>query len=422
MRRWTLAAGAVVCAVLAGATAASVRAGGKERSALRSPLFAAPVQISPLREHSLDLSHEAHGLTGPPVLRLGGEGSGVDFGRIADVAPSRTGDTVYVLDGMEALVSAFDRQGRRLFTFGGRGDGPGEFRRPTDLLVVPWSGQVAVWDLDAQRLTVHGPGDEHPRTVDPAPGRRRTSSRTVRRLAAYDDGYVVEVHEDPLVTRPQHQHALLIRLDREFGVRDTLARVIVPGVTASHVETAAGSSATTWHDPPVFSPAPSWDVLADGTVLLAPGGPADVYRLAAQGAERFRWRHRPGRLTRSDRLRRLEGEIATGLFRAPPVPVAVLEPLHRRFFATLRPSFTGVLAGAAGEIWVRRFDTRASWEGHARTWERVAGDGAALPALQLPQGFQPRRVVGSLLFGVATGPLGVERVEVYSVDTHDVKR
>lgn len=417
-----MAAGAVLCASLVGVAVAAARAEGRERRALRSPLLAAPVQISPAQERVLDLSRRALALSAPPVLRLGDAGSGVEFGRIADVAPSRSGDTVYVLDEMEGQVSAFDRQGRRLFTFGARGEGAGEFRRPVDLLVLPWSGEVGVWDMDAQRLTLHGPGGERPRTVDPSPGGRRTSSRTVRRVGTYADGYVVEVHEDPLLVGPGSQHALLIRLNRELAVRDTLARVLVPGVTASHVETAAGSSATTWHNPPVYSPALSWASLDDGSVLMAPGGPPDVYRLTASGATRFRWRHRPGRLTRSDRLRRLEGEIETGLFRAPPVPVTVLEPLHRRFFSILRPSFTGVLGGAAGEIWVRRFDTRASWEGHALIWERVAYDGTALPAIQLPGGFRPRRVIGALMYGVATDSLGVERAEVYPVNDHIQKR
>jgi predicted AlkP superfamily phosphohydrolase/phosphomutase len=117
-------------------------------------------------------------------------------------------------------------------------------------------------------------------------------------------------------------------------------------------------------------------------------------------------------------MRRLEGEIETGLFRAPPVPVRVLEPLHRQFFSVLRPTFTGVLTGPAGEIWVRRFDTHSSWEGHARTWERLAANETALSALQLPEGFRPRRVVGNLLFGIATDPLGVERVEVYPLDNN----
>jgi hypothetical protein len=416
VKRWTVAAGAVLCASCAGIAVAAARAEARERGALRSPLFTAPVQVSPVRQLSLDLSRDEVTLPPRPVLRIGGDGSGVEFGRIADVAPGRSGDTVYVLDEMEARVSAFDRGGRFLFNFGGRGSGPGEFRRPAALLVLPWSGDVGVWDREAQRLTLHAPDGTRPRVVDPSPGRRVTSSRTVRRLAAYGDGYVVEVHEDPLVVGPEQQHALLIRLDRDFGVRDTLARVAIPGTTAFHVESAAGSTATTWLNPPVYSPVLSWDLLPDGRVLLAPGGPPDVYRFDPQGATRLRWRHRPERLTRRDRLRRLEGEIETGLFRAPPVPVAALEPLHRQFFSALRPSFTGVLAGPGGDVWVRRFDTRHSWEGHAPTWERVDREGTPRPVIRMPDAYRPQRVVGSLLYGVAVDPLGVERVEVYPLE------
>jgi hypothetical protein len=422
MRHWALAAGAVLCASCAGVAIAAARAEARERSALRSPLFTSPVQVSPVRQLTLDLSREEVRLAARPTLRIGDDVSGPEFGRISDVAPSRSGDTVYVLDAMEARVSAFDRGGRFLFGFGGRGSGPGEFRRPAALLVLPWSGDVGVWDPEAQRLTLHSPDGAQPRTVDPSPGRRLTSSRTVRRLAAYRDGFVVEVHEDPLVVGPERQHALLVRLDRDFGARDTLARVAIPGTTAFHVEAAVGSSATTWLNPPVYSPVLSWDLLADGSVLLAPGGPPDVYRLEAQGATRMRWRHRPERLTRRDRLRRLEGEIETGLFRAPPVPVTALEPLHRQFFSTLRPAFTGVLAGPAGDVWVRHFDTRDSWEGHSLTWERVARDGTPRPVIRMPEGFRPQRIIGSQVYGVAVDPLGVERVEVYLLDEDVQKR
>jgi hypothetical protein len=34
----------------------------------------------------------------------------------------------------------------------------------------------------------------------------------------------------------------------------------------------------------------------------------------------------------------------------------------------------------------------------------------------MPDGYRPQRLLGSLLYGVAVDPLGVERVEVYPLD------
>ncbi|MBW3570588.1 MAG: hypothetical protein KY467_05740 [Gemmatimonadetes bacterium] len=413
-RRALVLAALVAVVAAAGFAAGELRARAGVRAELASPLFASPVDAAPARERLLPQRAEARPLAAAPVLRIGG-GDGAGFGRLADVAPSRSGDTLYVLDQMEARVSAFTRGGEFLFDFGRKGPGPGEFTRPTQLLVLPWSGDVGVWDHAAQRLTVFAADGSRPRVVDPAAGSRRTRSRTVERLSAFGSGFVMQVHADPLEVRPDRQRGALVRLDTAFQPVDTLVRFAVAGVRAWHVETAAGSSATTWLNPPVFSPAPAWDVLADGTVLFAPGGPAEAYRLDGEGATRLRWAFAPGRVPRGDRLRRLAGEIDTGLLRVPEVPLGFLEALHRRFFARVQPAATGILAGPGGEAWVRRFDTRDSWQGHARTWDRAGWDGTAGTPVRMPPCFRPLRIRDGVVYGIAWDEMQVDRVEAYDL-------
>jgi hypothetical protein len=81
----------------------------------------------------------------------------------------------------------------------------------------------------------------------------------------------------------------------------------------------------------------------------------------------------------------------------------------------VRPAVTGVLAGPGGEVWVRRFDTGESWEGHARTWDRAGWNGAALGAVRMPPRFRPLRMVGSTMYGIAFDEMYADRVEVYHV-------
>ena len=424
MRARAWAAGGAA-AVLTVAVLSAARHDTRVERELQSPLFAEPVRLAVDMERVLARGAAFQEVgDADRVLRIdgvAGDGDG-GFGRLADVAPSRSGDTLYVLDEMEARVTAFARDGRMLFRFGGAGEGPGEFKRPTQVLVLPWSGEVAVWDHGRQRLTIHRPDGSAPRTADPAPGARRTTSRTVQRIAAWDGGYVLQVDSDPLRVEAAEQRGVLVRTDTALGGADTVAGFPVAGVRATHVETAAGSTATTWHNPPVFAPAASWDVLADGTVLLAPGGPAEAYRIAPSGAVlRARWAVVPGRVDRRDRLRRLRGEIDSGLFRAPDVPLSLLERLHRRFFAAVRPSVTGTLAGPGGAAWVRRFDTGTSWEGHARVWDRVDAQGRALPPLRLPAGLRPVRYANGLLYGIARDALYVDRVEIYRIRNQEVR-
>lgn len=59
---------------------------------------------------------------------------------------------VYVLDLPNRKVAVFEKDGRLRTVFGGEGEGPGEFRQPTDL-VTGTDGAMYVWDGMLARLT-----------------------------------------------------------------------------------------------------------------------------------------------------------------------------------------------------------------------------------------------------------------------------
>lgn len=415
MRRRIAILGAAGGLLLGVTTLSAFRADARAERELASALFTHPVALAP----SIDRVLPARGSTvareigaGARVLRIGGEHDGESaFGEIADVAPSLSGDTVYVLDGMSASVSAFGADGRPLFAFGGKGGGPGEFRRPVQLLVLPWSSEVAVWDVDTQRLTVHTPAGETVRVH--APGAADPRGR-VQRIRAFGGGYVMEVHSDPLQVPRAGQRGALVRLDTAARAPATLFHFAIAAVNASHVEQAPGTSVTTWLKPPTWSPEPRWDVLPDGTVLFAPGGPDEAYRITPSGdVTRLRREARHARVTRRDRLRRLHGERDRRLLASPSTPLAVLEPLNRSFFAAVRPSVTGLLAGPGGSLWTRGFDTRESWRGFGRAWDVDASGAGGGGTVRLSAGFEPLRIVGGVIYGVAEDEMHVQRVEAY---------
>lgn len=416
MRRRIAVLGAGALLVPGIGALSAFRGDARAERELASALFTRPVALAPASEVELPAGAPA-GVRplgdAQRVLRIGGDAGQAAFGRIADVAPGRSGDTVYVLDGMSASVSAFAADGRFLFAFGGRGGGPGEFRRPVQLLVLPWSGEVAVWDVEAQRLTVHTPAGEVARVLAPgAPG----DGGRVERIRAFGGGYVMEVHSDPLRVSPAAQRGALVRLDTAARGAAALFGFAIAGVNASHAEAGPGTSVTTWLRPPVWSPEPRWDVQPEGTVLFAPGGPDEAYRVEPSGrATRLRGAVRPARVTRRDRLRQLAGERDRRIIGSPTTPVTVLEPLNRRFYAAVRPAVTGVLAGAGGALWTRGFDSRDGWQGFSRTWRRVRADGRPVPPVRVPAGFEPLRVVGGTVYGVAEDAMHVERVEAYRV-------
>jgi hypothetical protein len=61
--------------------------------------------------------------------------------------------TIYVLDGRDAVIRLFDKDGRFVRTIGRKGQGPGEFEGPACMDVAP-DGRIIVVDQSLMRLTV----------------------------------------------------------------------------------------------------------------------------------------------------------------------------------------------------------------------------------------------------------------------------
>ncbi len=74
--------------------------------------------------------------------RAGGEGSDLLFGLVGSTTADADGN-IYVLDRQLCQVHVFAPDGRLLRTMGREGDGPGEFRFPTGVVVLP-DGRVGV--------------------------------------------------------------------------------------------------------------------------------------------------------------------------------------------------------------------------------------------------------------------------------------
>lgn len=70
------------------------------------------------------------------LWRAGGEDGDVIFGRISDVARHANGE-IFVLDNQLCQVEVFSPEGEHLRTLSRQGDGPGEVRQPTGLVLLP---------------------------------------------------------------------------------------------------------------------------------------------------------------------------------------------------------------------------------------------------------------------------------------------
>ena len=99
------------------------------------------------------------------VYRVGAvEGGQLDsFSRVTSVAFDDQG-RLFILDSDARRVIVVESDGTLARAFGSQGDGPGQFRMPQTLTVLP-SGEVAVADAGRRGVLVFAPDGEHLRTV-----------------------------------------------------------------------------------------------------------------------------------------------------------------------------------------------------------------------------------------------------------------
>lgn len=393
---------------------------GDERfdAELASDLYAAPVRATPARVVDAGpLPDTAAATRVDEARRLFSIGApdGDErylFGEIADVALSRGGDTVFVLDRMERHVKAFTRDGRYLFRFGRRGKGPGEYEDPISLVTLPWNGGLGVWDVHLQRLTFLGTDGTTLRTHSPM--QQTELARQGKRLRAHGGGFVMELNDDALVVAPENQRGRLIRLDTLGQVRDTLFDFAIPYVRGSHQQAGGELISATWEYAPYWTPRPQWEVLPDGEIVLAPGGRPELFRFSADGRARLRvtrpWQPEP--VTRGERVLNLSASQERGMY-GQGIPIFLLEPVNRKYFARVRPAVTGLLTGPGGETALRRFSAEEHWEGKGRTWDWLSADGRPIGATRYPAGFEPRIVTADRVLGLRRDTVDVDYLEVY---------
>lgn len=317
------------------------------------------------------------------------------FHRISDIAVSADGG-IYVLDGGDHAVKAYDAAGRFLRRFGKRGSGPGEFTQPVDLRV---DSLVTVFDAGQHRLAAFSLAGEHRRT---------------RRLAAPEGVALSTQHllrgGISIGTTPA-RHSL------GSPAHDPRQAVLLIGPDGTVADTliAYHSGATLWH--PVneqipwgiarsdFGPAGAWAVLGDSMVVVADGYGGEVRWYAAAGGrlQRIRASRLPnvGRAITDADLREVERRFREETRQR--VGRLALEPPPRWSAAT-----RAVIADD-GSLWIQNGND----PDRSSIWSVFDPRGRFVHRIRLPAGFALRFVRGDRLYGIARTELDVDHVRVY---------
>ena len=351
------------------------------------------------------------------------------FGQPAAMVLDTAGH-IHVLDRQAREVRTFASDGRHLRSFGGSGQGPGEFTSPDAMRLLP-DGRLVIRDQQGARFSIFEPDgtfvDAWPlqsgfitgtpfQVVHAEPGASPGSSVQVSHPSLAD----VEASMDEW--RPVRVRYLVA----DPTVQDTLP-VPTSGFEPAYVEARTENS---WSRSIVpFSPQEHWTEFTDGS---AAWGASSAYAVLRQGPD--------GRVLRIERVddpvpvdpahAAAERERITANFRA-------MDPAWRWAdddIPSRKPWFATLLPGEDGTLWVLR-PTRSEAEanpshdpsdplsGPATRWvephpvaDVFDADGRYLGPVRLPKGFAPWRmpwISTDRVVAVETHPLGHEQVVRY---------
>lgn len=344
-----------------------------------------------------------------PDLEIGGGdgATGVQFGQIVDLAVDADGG-IYVLDGVERSIAVFAADGTPIRTIGRGGEGPGEFSRYVnglivrgDTLLVPdWANRrMSRFALDGTLLATEELGAAGARSAwqQAADGtlrarllRMRVDSATG--LWTSDDVLVAAAAGAPLDT--------VLSFD--------YARTDIGGPQAVRA--------------PLIVNAPSWSVLPGGAIAWTALDLAEL-RLHSSDGTRVRvirhheWVKRTATPADREHMVSLLGERLARLG-GDPAAIAQLDipPVGEL------PVLTSVRPGPRGTLWVQRAGEPRAYHSMSinaaefphglggPVWDVLDADGRYLATLTLPDSIQVVRIEDDALYGVRRDALGVESV------------
>ncbi len=313
---------------------------------------------------------------------------------------------VAVLNAGTAEVRFFSASGAYRSTFGGEGEGPGEFIRPGALH--PWPGDsLAVWDAVARRITLVAPDGSLGRIFTLPQG--ETGARTAfshrlpgGELAVTRFGLVGDDLSSGYRRIPVH-----VELIDENGARiadlgshpgdETFMTILPEAVSIVRLPFARG-----------------WAVAPHGAeTMVAPNDRLEVRYYDATGAliRIARVDEAPRLTSDADRQAELERRLAN----APePARPGIRTLLREHPGPDTLPAFTTVTDDALGDTWIRTFRSPAD-TGPDR-WIVLRPDGGARGTVALPPGIEVFEIGEAWILGRWTDDLDVEHVRVWRLE------
>ena len=336
-----------------------------------------------------------------PLLQLGtvAEDGPEQFFRVSAARRLSTGDLA-VLDGSRE-VRVFASDGSFLRSFGGEGDGPGEYRGPGRMYLLP-ADSIAIWDTRTRRLTVLDYDGTVGRTVSPQGIGRRPQILTV-----LPDGSTLFEQE------------ILLR-SRVTEFTQQYSNYLLYGPTGELVDSLPVQprvEITLWGEGPLAGPR----LFDEGTKFV---GDADGYWIGTTKGEEVKRYDLSGELKMLVRWpaedRVVEDDAPDLALQAqiqalgPGADPTRLEEMHRsREVPQLYPTHGLLMSDALGLLWVQQFER----PGHTdpTIWRVFDPHGRLLAQVPVPRGHRVFDIGEDYIVALARDELNVEYIRLFDL-------
>ena len=329
------------------------------------------------------------------------------FFRVTDIL-SLPGGEVAVLDAGTCEISILDGTGGLLERLGREGDGPGEFREPISLVLLP-PDSVGVYDASSDRLSVFERTGalarvERIEDVPSTGGVERVYPSSAGGFVLFTWGGFTAERDVEGIFRGS---AKCIRVSGTGQRTGSCGGFPGPEVFIENGKMGYPFFGTDTH------------VATSGDLLIVGTAEETEWRgFTPEGALStiVRWPDRERTVTQ-ERVDGLIDTLASQLF--PEQRAQVREVLSERPWSPRAPAYLGILASDGGEIWVGEYPGPAA--GYlelpppARRWLVFQASGELIAMLETPTGFQPLALGRDAVFGVFRDDLGVEVPRKYWV-------
>lgn len=338
-------------------------------------------------------------LEGEPMVRVGSDEEGPElFGGIGAARIDPLG-RLWVMDQVAREFRVFGLpRGEHVFTFGGQGEGPGEFQQPA-LLGFDRDGTAWLWDQRLARLSALDPVGTLRETLRPGQDRELSPRLLARTPRGTFVGQLPQLFTGEVTDGMILQDTLTLR---ELDASGEELRVL------------ARRRGQTWYfrdrvqAPVPFAEGARFQARDDRIVLTHPAG-EPVLEVVDEGrlVRRIHLEREPERVTG-----RIVDEELDGPTRTPAAAALLREHRAELPIPDSRPAWNWVRLGPAGEIFALRHGTLLSGE----VWDVFDPDGRWRGTLELPDEHHLMDVGRGLLVVTEMAELRGPRVAVFGFE------